>query len=167
MILTLHTDYALRTLLFVAHAAKQVSVSDVADAYGISREHLFKVVQALVRLGYLHSRSGRGGGIWLARKSSEIVVGDVVADFEGRNGVLPCVGDPGYCVLGPGCSLRHALIDAENSFYAALGKFTFADLIAAKGSTGSTRFYELTIGRRTSAPAPSDHREERVIASRI
>ena len=165
MILTLHTDYALRTLLFLSHATAQVSVAEVAEAYGISREHLFKVVQALVKLGYVHSRTGRNGGIRLARDPADIRVADVVAHFEGRSGVLPCVGDPGYCVLGAGCKLRHALIDAENSFYESLGRVTFADLLASNGATGRNRFFELTIHRSSSGQAQGDHREERIINS--
>ena len=78
-----------------------------------------------------------------ARDPADIRVADVVAQFEGRSGVLPCVGDPGYCVFGAGCKLRHALIDAENSFYESLGRVTFADLLASNGATGRNRFSSL------------------------
>src|SRR4051812_3494385 len=91
------TDYGMRVLLYLAYKPEQTPVETIADAYGISKDHLVKVVQQLVRLGYVRSQSGRFGGVKLARRAEEIRVSQVIADFEGRNGVLPCVGDPGAC----------------------------------------------------------------------
>src|SRR2546423_9726938 len=106
MNLKVHTDYSLRVLLYLAHKNDQASVDEIATAYQISKDHLFKVVQQLVHLGYVASKPGRRGGIRLKRKPADVRVGDVVAQLEGRNGVLACVEDPAVCVLEPGCMLR-------------------------------------------------------------
>jgi Rrf2 family nitric oxide-sensitive transcriptional repressor len=156
----LQTDYALRTLLFLAElppggGGGQASVQQIADAYRISRDHLFKVVQNLVRLGYVGSRSGRSGGIRLARDAAAINCGEVVAAFEGRNGLLPCVHDPGYCVLEPGCTLRLVLIRAETALYAELEKLTLADLVAPKDARPTNRLHQLSIRGNAIAPALS------------
>jgi Rrf2 family nitric oxide-sensitive transcriptional repressor len=145
MLLKLQTDYSLRTLLYLGYKAASVPVSEVAEAYGISREHLFKVVQNLVRLGYVRSRPGRNGGITLARDAATINIADVVGHVEGRNGVLPCVTDPNYCALEPGCKLRHVLIDAERSFFDTLARVTLADLLAHNAATRSGGLYNLTV----------------------
>jgi Rrf2 family nitric oxide-sensitive transcriptional repressor len=129
MNLKMQTDYALRTLIYLAHVPGQASVQQVADTYRISRDHLFKVVQHLVRLGYVVSRPGRSGGIRLAKDPAQINCGVVAAEFEGRNGLLPCVKDSAYCVLEAGCVLRVALIKAENAMYAELEKLTLAELV--------------------------------------
>jgi Rrf2 family transcriptional regulator, nitric oxide-sensitive transcriptional repressor len=155
MNLRLHTDYALRVLLYLAHADAQVSVEAMARGYGISKEHLFKVVQQLARLGYVTTRGGRGGGVRLARRAADINVGAVVAEFEGRSGVLACVADPGVCVLEPGCVLRGALIKAENAFYDTLSKLTIADAIQPNAARQSGGVYNLTIRRAAPAPASS------------
>ena len=68
----LQTDYALRTLIYLAHIDAQASVQEIATAYGISRDHLFKVVQQLVRLGFVVSRPGRNGGVRLGREASQM-----------------------------------------------------------------------------------------------
>jgi Rrf2 family transcriptional regulator, nitric oxide-sensitive transcriptional repressor len=144
----LQTDYALRTLMFLAHRDGQASVQEIATAYGISRDHLFKVVQQLVRQGHVASRPGRNGGIRLARGADDINCGEVVAAFEGRNGLLPCVKDRDYCVLDPGCALRSALIAAENAMYGVLERITIAQLLEGNAATQSGGIYNLTIRGR-------------------
>ena len=145
----LQTDYALRTLIYLAHVKDQASVQEIATAYGISRDHLFKVVQQLVRLGYVVTRPGRNGGVRLSRDASAITCGEVVAGFEGRNGLLPCVKDRSYCVLEPGCVLRSALIRAEDAMYGVLERLSIADLLRANQTHQSGGIYNLTIRGRT------------------
>jgi Rrf2 family nitric oxide-sensitive transcriptional repressor len=155
MLLKTQTDYALRTLIYLAHREAQSSVESIADAYRISKEHLVKVVQQLVRLGYVLSKSGRNGGIRLARDPRQINCGTVVAQFEGRNGLLPCVHDMHYCVLEPGCVLRTALIQAEDAMYDVLGKLSLADVLRANQAQGKGGIYNLTI-RGHAAAAPQE-----------
>ena len=136
MRLTLHTDYALRALLYLAHTGRPAPVDAIAEAFSISREHLVKVVQTLTRAGYVRTRAGRGGGVSLARDAATIRVADVVADVEGRQRVLDCVLQPQTCVLEPGCGLRRLLMQAEDAFYATLASATIADLAHPKSRKG-------------------------------
>jgi Rrf2 family nitric oxide-sensitive transcriptional repressor len=144
----LQTDYALRTLIYLAHVDGQASVQEIATAYGISRDHLFKVVQQLVRLGLVVSRPGRNGGVRLGREASQINCGEVVAGFEGRHGLLPCVKDQSYCVLEPGCALRTTLIKAEQAMFEVLERLTIADILRNNATEKSGGVYNLTIRRR-------------------
>jgi Rrf2 family nitric oxide-sensitive transcriptional repressor len=151
--LKVQTDYALRVLLFLAHKGEQASVEEMATAYGISKDHLFKVVQQLGRLGYVTSRAGRNGGVKLKKKPETIRIDEVVGQFEGRNGVLACIDDPGVCKLEPGCVLRSLLIKAEESFYSTLGQMSLADVMRPNTVHETGGVYNLSI-RRPSPPAP-------------
>jgi Rrf2 family nitric oxide-sensitive transcriptional repressor len=113
MRLCLQTDYALRTLLFLATRTGRTTVSEVAEFFGISAHHVGKVVHQLGRLGYVRNRRGPSGGIELAREPGTITVGRVILDFEGNTHLLDCVGSPGVCVIQPGCTLRVVLAEAE------------------------------------------------------
>jgi Rrf2 family nitric oxide-sensitive transcriptional repressor len=156
MYLKTQTDYALRTLLYLAFVDKQVPVDDIAKGYGISKDHLVKVVQQLARLGYVRSASGRTGGVRLARPAKDIVAGDVIGHFEGRNGVLPCVTEPDFCLLEPGCVLRSLLIKAEQAFYDTLGRSTIADLIRGNVEKGMGGVMNLTVrGQLSRGPQPA------------
>jgi Rrf2 family nitric oxide-sensitive transcriptional repressor len=58
MRLNLHTDYALRILMYLATKSDQASVDEIAGAYGISRNHLMKVARSLVELQLIEARRG-------------------------------------------------------------------------------------------------------------
>jgi Rrf2 family transcriptional regulator, nitric oxide-sensitive transcriptional repressor len=129
MRLSLQTDYALRTLLFLATRTERTTVSDVAEFFGISGHHLGKVVHQLGRLGYVRNRRGPGGGIELARKPGTITVGRVILDFEGNAHLLDCIDSPGVCVIQPGCTLRGVLAEAERLQMDYLNGITLESLL--------------------------------------
>src|SRR3546814_19351384 len=96
MRLTRYTDYAMRVLLYVGAQddARLSPISEISRAYGVSQNHLMKVVNDLVNAGYLESVRGRFGGVRLARPAAEIKVGAVVRQTErteDRRGGKECV----------------------------------------------------------------------------
>ena len=79
MQLTKFSDYALRVLMYAEGAGDRlVTIDEISEAYGISRAHLMKVVNALTRAGFLTATRGRSGGLKLAKPAHSIVLGDVV-----------------------------------------------------------------------------------------
>ena len=125
----LQTDYALRTLIYLARADRRVTVAEIAAAHGISRDHLFKVVQQLVRTGFVVTHPGRNGGVRLGREAGTIRCGDVVAGFEGRNGLLPWViGEEVAPTDDAVRAIRETINRAEDAMYEALGRVSIADL---------------------------------------
>jgi Rrf2 family transcriptional regulator, nitric oxide-sensitive transcriptional repressor len=122
------TDYALRVMLFVGRESDRTcTMSEIADYYDISLEHLRKVVHRLAQLGYLRSTRGRGGGLALGRDPAAIRIGDVVVAMERDLNIIDC--EALACVLLPGCSLKLALDRAGRAFIAALNEVTLADLL--------------------------------------
>src|SRR3954452_14316078 len=113
MRLSLQTDYALRTLLYLATRTGRTTVAEVARFFGISAHHVGKVVHQLGRLGYVRNHRGPSGGVELAREPGAITVGRVILDFEANMHLLDCVSMPGVCVIQPGCTLRGVLAEAE------------------------------------------------------
>jgi Rrf2 family nitric oxide-sensitive transcriptional repressor len=83
MRLTLWTDYALRTLIFVgAKGERLATIAEIAESFDISKAHLMKVVNRLGQQGYLDTVRGKGGGIRLARSPVEIRVGRSCARWK-------------------------------------------------------------------------------------
>ena len=114
MKLSLHTDYALRFLMFLVSRPGRTTIAEVAEFYGISKDHLAKVTQQMVRLGYVRSIRGINGGIELIRDPEGVTIGQVIRDFEGAMHYLECVGaTTQVCVIQPGCELRRVFAEAE------------------------------------------------------
>lgn len=129
MRLSLQTDLALRSLMYLAanDGRARVSTSRIAERFGVSKFHLQKAVQALRKLGYVGSTSGRLGGLRLAMPASRIRIGAVVAALESMGHLVNCSRGP--CPLGGVCLLKAALDSAERTFFLELDKHSLADVI--------------------------------------
>jgi Rrf2 family transcriptional regulator, nitric oxide-sensitive transcriptional repressor len=129
MQLTRHTDYALRVLIYLAVNPDRLSrITEVAEAYRISRHHLVKVVHELAGLGYILTYRGKSGGMRLANDPAKIRVGDVVRDMDENLEVINC-NAPSACAILSDCRLKDALNDARDAFMATLDQVTLADLV--------------------------------------
>lgn len=133
MRLTLYTDYSLRVLLYLANKEDEnVTITELADFYKISRNHLVKVVHNLGLKGYILTTRGRHGGIKLARGANAILVGEVVRSTEPDFDLLECFNPAtDQCVITRACSLKGVLFNAQASFLGILDKYTLADIAKA------------------------------------
>lgn len=131
MQLTRHTDYALRVLIHLTVApTERATITEIADAYGLSRNHLMKVVHHLGQGGFIDTQRGRGGGFSLARPPEEMMLGQVIRHTEPDMNMADC----GSCALRPACGLSTILRAATTAFLAVLDQHSLAD--AARDRTG-------------------------------
>lgn len=124
------TDYSLRVLLYLAVREEGLSsIREIAEAYNISNNHLVKVVHNLAKLEIIHTYRGRGGGIALAKKPEELVIGELVRKTENL-AILECFpGGKGTCCIASVCELKTVLQNALQVFLGELDKVTLADVI--------------------------------------
>ena len=135
MRLTHYTDYALRTLIYLGLSEPQkVTIAEISQAYGISENHLVKVVHHLGRLGLVETSRGRGGGLRLALLPDEIIVGHVVRRTEDDLALVECFAN-GRCIITSTCRLRGVLGEALDAFFGVLDRYSLADLL--KEGSGS------------------------------
>lgn len=136
MQLTRHTDYAMRTLIYLGMKGEELStIGEIARSYDISENHVMKIVNQLGRLGYVATQRGKGGGLRLARAPEEIRLGEVVRHTEETLSVVECLteGYDGDCRLAPGCRLKTILADAQKAFLTHLDRYTLKDLVPPPG----------------------------------
>jgi len=132
MRLTLYTDYSLRVLLYIGiKETKTLStVQEVSDAYGISRNHLTKVVHELGKLGLIETVRGRGGGFRLNMAPKDINIGDVVRKMEDDFHLVECFNcATNKCVITPVCKLKDVLHEALAAYFKVLDSYTLADFV--------------------------------------
>lgn len=129
------TDYALRVLMMLAvRAPQRVATSQIAATYGLSENHLSKVATQLAREGFVTSERGRGGGLILARPADQINVGAVVRAMKRDAPVVECFGINQSCLILPACGLRTPLAQAQEAFFAALDRYTLADVTRSRSA---------------------------------
>lgn len=132
MQLSSFSDYALRTLIFLAVSKDgPVPARLIAERHGLSFDHVAKIAQFLVREGFATSMRGRGGGLRLARPAEEISLGQVLRRSEAGSGPAECLRSAGKvtCVLAPVCGLTPILAAAREAFFASLDRKSLADAL--------------------------------------
>ncbi|WP_227430938.1 Rrf2 family transcriptional regulator [Psychrobacter sp. I-STPA6b] len=142
MRLTNYSDYALRTLIYLAVVPDKhelATISDVADSYQISKSHLTKVIHQLAQLGYIESIRGKNGGIRLAKAPENINLGEVICHTEPDFAIVPCFDSQNTsdealtksdCRITPVCKLKPIFWEATQAFIAVLTSHTLADIIS-------------------------------------
>jgi Rrf2 family nitric oxide-sensitive transcriptional repressor len=130
MELSRFTDYSLRTLLYCGmHEGRTITVSEVATAYGISGNHLVKIIHNLGKLGFLETKRGRSGGFQLSKAPAEINIGAVVRTTESL-ALVECLGaDGGSCPIVRACILKRVIAEACDAFLETFDRYTLEDLL--------------------------------------
>jgi Rrf2 family nitric oxide-sensitive transcriptional repressor len=139
MRLTVYTDFSLRVLMYVAlQPERRPTIAEVAASYGISKNHVMKVVHQLALAGYLATVRGQNGGMRLARPPQDIILGEIVRRTEPDMALVPCFAPTNAaCVLLPACRLRRALHEARDAFLAVLDGYSLADLADNRADLGA------------------------------
>jgi Rrf2 family nitric oxide-sensitive transcriptional repressor len=114
--------------MYLTARSGRATVAQVAALFGISANHVAKVVNLLARLGYVRSVRGIGGGIELARRPEELRLGDVIEAVEGNLHLLECVNTEDICAIQSFCKLKTALADAERIQLEHLNQTTLRDV---------------------------------------
>ena len=140
MQITRYTDYSLRVLLYLSGLAKGelATITDIAKAYGISRNHVVKVVHNLGRQGFIYTQRGRSGGIRLNRSTHDINLGDLVRNVEATLEPVNCASQ--LCPLDRGCSLYSVLSQSVEAYLSVLDGYTLADVARNKKTAETIRW---------------------------
>lgn len=167
MRLTQWTDYSLRVLMYCAACegrALPPTVSEIAEAHGISRSHLTKIVMILAGHGWLATTRGRGGGLRLMADPRRLTLGQVIRETEPDLNLVECFDSQhNTCRLDGYCRLKGSLGQAMGAFLAVLDGVTLSDLLtpSAKAPTVTGQLPHLipiqmaALQRPTVKPAPA------------
>ncbi|WMD22877.1 Rrf2 family transcriptional regulator [Achromobacter seleniivolatilans] len=130
MQLTRFTDFGLRVLMYLTQCRDRpsaVTIPEIAGRFGVSRNHLVKVVHFMSQRGWVNTSRGKGGGLSLARPAADYQVGDLIRELEQQGPLIDCREPP--CALDGSCRLSGLLAQTLQTFYDALNAYTLADLV--------------------------------------
>ncbi len=130
MLITRETDYAVRTVLYLAREGNRIAnVTEVAHAMHIPKSFLAKILQRLTKSNILISSRGVKGGFKLAKKPSEISLLDILLSIQGEAAINLCVIDSKKCKLSATCSVHPVWVDIRKEVEKRLQKHTIDALM--------------------------------------
>ncbi len=88
-----------------------------------------KVMQQLVRAGFLASVRGPGGGFVLAKDPKDITIFDIVKEIDGTEWFESCLLRVGLCDLQNPCAMHEFWVKIKNQVRAILDHESLADLV--------------------------------------
>ncbi len=115
------TKYGLKALTFIARQEeKTVPISLISESENIPHKYLESILLTLRKSGFLGSKKGKGGGYYLLKDASDILMTEVMRVLEGPIALLPCVSLNYYekcddCKDEALCSLNKLMIKVRDS----------------------------------------------------
>lgn len=97
MQLNISTDYAIRSLIYLASCGRQASSSEIAKEMCIPDNYLYAVMGKLKKAGLAHATRGVKGGWSLSKEPEEITMLDVLEVMEGSIKVNRCLHGESEC----------------------------------------------------------------------
>ncbi len=88
---------ALHGMVIIAQSDKLTNVVEISDRLNSSKHHVAKVMQRLVKDGYLTSHRGPSGGFTLKKKPGDINLLDIYECIEGKIEIGDCPLDREIC----------------------------------------------------------------------
>lgn len=130
MLVTRETDYAVRTILYLArNKDRMTSVTEIADAMLIPKTFLAKLLQRLVKNHLLISSRGVNGGFRLAKKPDQITLLDVMEVMQGPAAINICAIDNARCSLSATCTVHPVWVEIRKEVEKKLTRVTIARLM--------------------------------------
>ena len=124
-----YTHFSLRALTFLALQPhdRLTTITEIADAFTISRNHMVKIIHQLGLKGYVETIRGRHGGIRLAKPATHINLRSVVIDMENILSPINCKEED--CHIVSACRVQGIMRRAMNAFLDVLDEYTLADIV--------------------------------------
>jgi Rrf2 family nitric oxide-sensitive transcriptional repressor len=121
------------------HPERLITIAELAEHHGVSKNHLMKIVNDLAHQGVLETTRGRGGGVRLLKKPQDIRIGDVIRQSETDFRLVECFdSQTNVCSLTPSCRLKHLLDQALKAYFKELDGATLADIAKPINASGAS-----------------------------
>lgn len=97
MQLNITTDYAIRTVLFLAIKKDVVSSSEISVAMKIPQNYILVLTKRLREAGIIDTIRGSNGGFVLKKEPWDISIHDIIQAMEGTTKINRCLEEDHYC----------------------------------------------------------------------
>ncbi len=119
--------YALRAMTYVAKKSnekKKVNLEELASSVQLSQHYLGKIMQELVRKGFLNSMKGPGGGYWLDSNQGKLTIYELLSAVDGDQIVNSCIMGKLKCDSKTPCPMHEEYSKSKARLFALMKKTT-------------------------------------------
>lgn len=131
--------YALKAIVYIAKQDNDawLLISEIADQEKIPKKFLEQILLEMRKHTLLHSRRGKDGGYKLAKKPTEITMGQIIRIIDGPLAQIPCVSKLYYqkceeCIDEQTCTTRRVMQKVRDASADILDNTTIQDLVEGK-----------------------------------
>lgn len=140
MKITFKGDYALKILLDLSlnyldngigiNSKGLVQIKDISKRQDIPIKYLEQIILILKGAGYVRSRRGPAGGVYLAKPPEEIMIGEIIRLMEGSTSPITCVSrtEPSRCDFSNRCPFIEMWKQIRDFTNKIIDNTTFADI---------------------------------------
>lgn len=132
------TKYAFHALTYLGKQRDKtpVIISKIAKETRVPKKFLEGILLDLRKAGFLKSKMGKGGGYYIYKETSQILMADVIRMFNGPIALTPCVSLNYYascdeCLDEKLCGLNKMLIEVRNETLKILESKSLKEIISA------------------------------------
>jgi Rrf2 family protein len=128
MKITFKGDYALKAILDLSISSqndKVIPLTDISRRQDIPMPFLEQIMLILKKAGYVQSRTGKGGGFYLAKRPEDITIGEIVRLIEGPIEPIACGG----CAEEGRCAFREVWVNVTEAISGIVDTVTFAHIM--------------------------------------
>ncbi len=131
MVITRATEYAIRTVIFLAQQPKDEIVlkKDICRTQDVTPAFLTKILQPLIKNGIVSSQRGVGGGFLLAKDPDQITLLDILQAEEGPLKLNHCLVDNDSCQREEHCSAHEVWSEVQSEMVKVLKRYSVAELV--------------------------------------
>lgn len=136
MQLNITTDYAIRTVLYLAiHNNKVVSSNEIAEKMAIPRNYLLKITKRLLEAGIISRYKGVYGGFSLNKAPEDITLFEIVETIEGITKINRCLEEDKYCsrFATENCPVRNVYCSLQRTVEKKMSDVTIKSLMDNAG----------------------------------
>ena len=130
MRIPMRVDYGVRALVELAmrYGEGPVQTSVIAYRQGIPEPYLERLMSALNKSGFVHSRRGPQGGHLLARDPGRVNLYEVMQELDGNSSPMDCLTLPTDCMFADSCAQKEIWQSVEESIQQVLESTTLDHL---------------------------------------
>ena len=128
------TDYAIRTVLYLATKNEVITSGEISQAMGIPQKYLIKLLGELRQHKLVRVHMGVKGGYNLNKSPQDISLFDIVEITESTVKINRCLESDGYCSRegAESCPVRKYYTVIQDHLENSLSKITIQDLVEGK-----------------------------------